>query len=88
MKMNGNRGLKRGQSRTMSPGPMATGGPNTMYRGQMGGPGPGGGFGGQQPPNMAYMGNKQQGMGGPGGPGMGQQMGYSQSGMGYMLHLT
>ena len=85
LQMNGKRGTKRGQSRIMSPGPMASGGPNTMYRGQMGGPGPGGVYGGQQPPNMGFMGgnNMQQGMAGGGGPAMGQQMGYNQPGMGY-----
>merc|ERR1719300_1517603 len=80
--LNGKRGAKqirRGQSRIMSPGPTHPGGPNNMFGGQMGGPGNGSMYPGQQNSNMGY-GN----MGPAGGPPMGgPQMNFNQSTMNY-----
>ena len=78
----GSKGMRRGQNRLMSPGPLNSGGQaGGLYPGNMNS-GHGNMYGQQQHNNSGFIGNNMtggQGMGAPAGH-MGQQMGFSQQG--------
>merc|ERR550539_540082 len=85
LQMNGKRGskgMRRGDSRLMSPGPLSSAGPggSHLYPGSLSsGHGNYGGHSGQH--NMGFISNNmvgQQGLGGPQGHHMGQQMGFAR----------